>query len=478
MGYRPIRVARSVATNISGDMTVTGTLQASDFKILKDLKISGSLHAGDSASDIHIFTGSTNFAGDVNISGTLTANEFKVNIVNQQVVNISSTGSTNFGDSFDDVHIFTGSMYVTGGSVGIGTASPISKLEVSGGLTITDAWPDMTLKSTTNSQEGRLLWTEPGNAAYGAIKMSPTDTAPMRFFTSGIAYGDEKMRITYDGNVGIGTTSPEYTLDVIRTGRFGSNLTVSGNLMLANNAQIPTTKHLYFGNDNECSISHKDGGQDFLVISGSTNGIVLSGSTVRIAGTLEGASPLKIGGEVQFTSAGEDAAFNFGPNKESKIYYKDGSAGILVISGSAAKGVVLSGSHVIVDQKLGVGIPCADVTHAITLPNNDNTTGRIKANAFVSYSSQRYKKDIEVLNDPMDVLNKLNGVSFKWRDTDRIDYGFIAEDVGKVLPGIVSWEDNKKDAQGMDYLKIISFLVEAVKKQQKQIDELNQKLKK
>ena len=78
----------------------------------------------------------------------------------------------------------------------------------------------------------------------------------------------------------------------------------------------------------------------------------------------------------------------------------------------------------------------------------------------------------------MDVLNKLNGVSFKWKDTERLDYGFIAEDVGKVLPGIVSWEDNKKDAQGMDYLKIISFLVEAVKKQQKQIDELNQKLKK
>ena len=41
------------------------------------------------------------------------------------------------------------------------------------------------------------------------------------------------------------------------------------------------------------------GVDDFLVISGSGPGIVLSGSTIQIAGTLEGASPLKIGGEVQ-----------------------------------------------------------------------------------------------------------------------------------------------------------------------------------
>ena len=77
----------------------------------------------------------------------------------------------------------------------------------------------------------------------------------------------------------------------------------------------------------------------------------------------------------------------------------------------------------------------------------------------------------------MNILNKIEGVSFKWKDTDRLDYGFIAEDVGKVLPNIVSWEDNKCDAQGMDYLKIISFLVEAVKNQQKEINKLKQTVK-
>ena len=233
---------------------------------------------------------------------------------------------------------------------------------------------------------------------------------------------------------------------------------------------------LIFGSDNDAFIEYNEDGDDFLTISGSANGIVLSGSTIQIDGTLEGASPLRIGGEVQFVSSGDAAAFNFGPNQEAKLFFNTDN--FLTLSGSHVAGAVISGSSLVVNTTngIGVGVSGGDITHAITLPNNDNSTGQIKANAFVCYSSQRYKKDIQILNDPMDVLNKINGVSFKWKDTDRLDYGFIAEDVGKVLPNIVAWENNKKDAQGMDYLKIISFLVEATKKQQKEIDELKREL--
>ena len=243
--------------------------------------------------------------------------------------------------------------------------------------------------------------------------------------------------------------------------------------------QILDDKKLFFGTNKDAHIEYNEDGDDFLVISGSSNGIVLSGSTVQIAGTLEGASPLKIAGEVQFTSTGESAAFNFGPNKEAKIYYEDGQTGTLIISGSSAHGTSISGSALVIKTTngIGVGVNNGDITHAITLPNNDDASGQIKANAFIATSSRRYKKEIKALHDPMDVLNKIEGVSFKWKDSDRLDYGFIAEDVGKVLPNIVSWEDNKKDAYGIDYQKIISFLVEAVKKQEKEINKLKQMLK-
>ena len=69
----------------------------------------------------------------------------------------------------------------------------------------------MSLKS---DGECRLLWEDAGSAAQGAIKMTPSDTEPMRFFTSGVASSDEKMRITSSGNVGIGTTSPDELLTI------------------------------------------------------------------------------------------------------------------------------------------------------------------------------------------------------------------------------------------------------------------------
>ena len=50
--------------------------------------------------------------------------------------------------------------------------------------------------------------------------------------------------------------------------------------------------------------------------------------------------------------------------------------------------------------------------------------------------------------------------------------GFIAEEVGKILPEIVVYEENGVDAIGLDYSKITPLLLEAIKEQQLQIDEL------
>ncbi len=260
----------------------------------------------------------------------------------------------------------------------------------------------------------------------------------------------------------------------------GSNIVNAGFVQMYTGGMVIDDQKLYFGNNFDSFIEYNEDGDDYMTISGSGNGIVLSGSTIQIAGTLEGASPLRIAGEVQFVNQGESTAFKFGPNQEAKIYYQDGQDGTLVVSGSSAHGTKIQGTALFVDTTngIGVGVDNSSITHAITLPNsNQPKQGQIKANAFVSYSSARYKDNIEALEDPMAILNQIEGVSFKWKDTGHQDYGFIAEEVGKVLPGIVSWEDNKKDAQGMDYLKIISFLVEATKKQQKEIDELKQRLK-
>jgi hypothetical protein len=240
--------------------------------------------------------------------------------------------------------------------------------------------------------------------------------------------------------------------------------------------QVADDTKIKFGTNSDSHIEYNENGDDFLVISGSSQGIVLSGSTIQIDGTLEGASPLKIGGELQFVSTGDTSAFNFGPNNEAKIYYEDGGYGALILSGSEHRGLVLSGSCIHIDKHLAVG-DC-DATHGITLPDISGPSGKVKANAFLSYSSKRFKKDVEPLDSALGTIGQLQGVSYTWRDTGKKDYGFIAEDVGKVLPDIVEWSQDPEYANTMDYTRIISFLVEAVKEQQKKIDLLAEKLNK
>ena len=121
---------------------------------------------------------------------------------------------------------------------------------------------------------------------------------------------------------------------------------------------------------------------------------------------------------------------------------------------------------------LGMGATGADITHRLTLPNVDGAGGRVKANAYVTYSSQRYKGEIKNIQDPINLLNKLNGVTYEWNDSKRTDIGFIAEEVGKVIPCIVDYVENGVDAIAMDYIRINAVLVEAVKEQNKIINNL------
>jgi len=58
--------------------------------------------------------GPVDISGDLIVSGTITANEYQVNVINTNVTHIDADGNTKFGDSPDDTHIFTGSVFIVG----------------------------------------------------------------------------------------------------------------------------------------------------------------------------------------------------------------------------------------------------------------------------------------------------------------------------------------------------------------------------
>jgi hypothetical protein len=89
-------------------------------------------------------------------------------------------------------------------------------------------------------------------------------------------------------------------------------------------------------------------------------------------------------------------------------------------------------------------------------------------------SSIRWKRNIVPIPQPLQKIKAIRGVYFDWDEAHggNHDVGMIAEEVGKVLPEIVVYEENGIDANGMDYSKTTPLLLEAIKAQQIQIEQL------
>lgn len=84
-------------------------------------------------------------------------------------------------------------------------------------------------------------------------------------------------------------------------------------------------------------------------------------------------------------------------------------------------------------------------------------------------SSLRYKTDIQPFTGGLDLVKRLNPITFKWRDDNRPDVGFGAEDVLKIEP-LLTFKNQNGEIEGVHYAQISTILVNSVKEQQKQIE--------
>ncbi len=130
-----------------------------------------------------------------------------------------------------------------------------------------------------------------------------------------------------------------------------------------------------------------------------------------------------------------------------------------------------SGNLLLQDAGGKVGIGTTTPTHLIQLAGGAFCDG---TGAWIAGSSVRWKENIEPLADGVDTLRQLHPVSYNRKETpSRRTMGFIAEEVGKVLPTIVDWDEAEPGyAEGYDHLAILALTVEAIKEQQKEIEQL------
>jgi len=89
------------------------------------------------------------------------------------------------------------------------------------------------------------------------------------------------------------------------------------------------------------------------------------------------------------------------------------------------------------------------------------TTTKVTAVNLNFSSDRRLKDNIETVTDAEDVLSKLRGVSFNWRNTGEAAYGVVAQELQQILPELVQQDDD--GYLTVQYLGLIAYLIESNK---------------
>jgi len=117
----------------------------------------------------------------------------------------------------------------------------------------------------------------------------------------------------------------------------------------------------------------------------------------------------------------------------------------------------------------GVGIGKACVSgYAIDVATGH---GNVRADSFVTYSDRTLKTNIQKMNGALEKVMKLEAVTYDKKATGKSEIGFIAQDVAKVVPEVCALDANG-EGRGIDYSRMSTLLVGALKAQQDQIAQL------
>lgn len=139
----------------------------------------------------------------------------------------------------------------------------------------------------------------------------------------------------------------------------------------------------------------------------------------------------------------------------------DGSTGTTFTAGT---GLTLTGTTLNCDVNAPTDVGLNNLSN-----NGNNLTGDFTATGNITaYSDERLKSNVETISNALEKVLSVRGVTFDM-NTERAT-GVIAQELEKVLPEAVF--DNKDGMKSVAYGNIVGLLIEAIKEQQLQINEL------
>ena len=316
-----------------------------------------------------------------------------------------------------------------------------------------------------------VIYTDTAN--YSSLERK--DAKPILFATD----NTERLRITATGDVGVGTSSP------------GEKFAVKGD---ASYIEIThPTASSYSG------IKFSEGGTP----QGSIQNIGSTFATTERRGNLEifhntgGNVTLQhnSGGKVGIGTSNPDAdGYSFAEDLVIKAGASaDDGVGLSLQSNTRRYGVIAFGDsandnegEIWYDHQVNsFNMRTANVQR-FQLDSSGNATFTGNVTAYGSISDERLKENIKVIENPIEKIKDLKGVTFTYKKDGEKSTGLIAQDLEKVLPEAVytseTIADEREGEESEEHLAIrygntVGLLVEAIKEQQEQIDTLNDYVK-
>ena len=412
----------------------------------------------------------------------------------------------------------TGGGYVSG-NLGVGDTNPQDKLRVYGGTT----WLDNTSGDTLSRAQGLTVsnvpnanWTpgtDPSDNKRNTTFASKGSTRPVIVAWRNIDDSNAFWDFIADANTDKfyiqqgGAYQPTFTWDTnqqVAIGtdvQSGSTLAVGGTItelysgqywnvvsqadIGSDPDQIPLNQYLgelAFLDDHHPNGLRRDGGgsDDVFVNSSGDVGIGTDNPTYKLhvndtessgAGLLVqgggGGGPIAkfertVGstGTINIHASGGDPQISFGANNTFSLGTNGSNFEICDAS------AVGTDQRLVINTSGNIGIGTDNPTEKL------DVIGTVKATDFNTTSDQNLKTNIQTIEDPLEKIVQIRGVNFEWKENNKPSAGVIAQEVEKVLPQLVNGEDTKT----VNYNGLIGLLVEAVKAQQEEINELKRRI--
>jgi len=360
-------------------------------------------------------------------------------------------------------------------NVGIGTTTPLTRLHVAAG--------DIFLGDATGAN-GFVLHSRSSNS-YDYLQIS-TRTGGFYEPSKGITL------VRSSGYVGIGTTTPAEILTIEPYNSFPSaNITPpntgifpfgTSKIALSSDRGIYLLDNTDFiglalkneGNDRKDAVIYWGDNPNadnlrfmFALWNGVTmtlydRMIITSDGNVGI-GTTTPAYRLHVAGDIRATGSA----------------YIGGNVGIGTTTPAFrlhVLGDIRATGSAYIDGNVGIGVTTPG--HRLHVVGNVYADGQVYCYGNGICSDQRWKTNIKPIQNALDNLLKMQGVTYYWKVDEYPDkhfpegeqVGFIAQEIEKVYPQVV--HTDKDGYKSVDYSRLTPILVEAIKEQQKIIEEL------